>query len=270
MEKRMFLLIAACLLFSSCSSYYYSFLNSNDENGAKNEDGDFVTENDSVRISFSFYGKDAPVFISIYNKMNEPLFVDWQRSALIIDDNATSFYQETVPVQGVTESYSTYGYSDGGFSGEVTISKGISFIPPRSKVESNTLKLSNLPFENIPKEDFTKQKFAKSNTDVVNVYRITYDEENTPLRFRIYLTLYTLSENGKEEKRFSCDRSFYVSELIKTGNVPPTSFQAGKKQAGDFFYVHKVKRANAGIIVGAVAIGAAGIVIESTLTPSSY
>ena len=59
--------------------------------GEKNERGDFVQENDTVRISYRFWGENAPVTITIYNKLDEPLYVDWGRSALIIDDVATTY-----------------------------------------------------------------------------------------------------------------------------------------------------------------------------------
>lgn len=283
--KRILFVLSVVALFSlsSCSSYYYSVLESNDTIGEKNGNRDFVIENDSVFISYCFYGEDAPISITVYNKMDEPLFVDWQRSALIIDDVATSYYQEKAPIQGQTESsysgdayrwnrnYSiTDGYSAGSFAGEIALPKGVSFIPPKSKVESTPLRLSNFPFDQIPKDQYTRQKFAKSNSSVVTVRVKKFTEEDTPLAFRSYLSLYTADQENGKRKYSTFESSFYVSQLIKTGNVSPASFDAGKKQAGDFFYVHNVKGADAGLIVGAVAIGAAGIVIESTLTPDVY
>lgn len=283
--KRILFVLSVVALFSlsSCSSYYYSVLESNDTIGEKNGNRDFVIENDSVFISYCFYGEDAPISITVYNKMDEPLFVDWQRSALIIDDVATSYYQEKAPIQGQTESsysgdayrwnrnYSlTDGYSAGSFAGEIALPKGGSFIPPKSKVESIPLRLSNFPFDRIPKDQYIKQKFAKSNSSVVTVRVKNFTEEDTPLAFRSYLSLYTADQDNGKRKYSTFESSFYVSQLIKTGNVSPASFDAGKKQAGDFFYVHNVKGTDAGLIVGAVAIGAAGIVIESTLTPNSY
>ena len=284
MKSILFVLsVVALFSLSSCSSYYYSVLESNDTIGEKNGNRDFVIENDSVFISYCFYGEDAPISITVYNKMDEPLFVDWQRSALIIDDVATSYYQEKAPIQGQTESsysgdayrwnrnYSiTDGYSSGSFAGEIALPKGVSFIPPKSKVESTPLRLSNFPFDQIPKDQYTRQKFAKSNSSVVTVRVKKFTEEDTPLAFRSYLSLYTADQDNGKRKYSTFESSFYVSQLIKTGNVSPASFDAGKKQAGDFFYVHNVKGADAGLIVGAVAIGAAGIVIESTLTPDVY
>ncbi len=67
-------------------------------------EGDFVQENDTVRISYRFWGENAPVTITIYNKLDEPLYVDWGRSALIIDDVATTYDPKVASVRGESSS----------------------------------------------------------------------------------------------------------------------------------------------------------------------
>lgn len=268
---------------SGCSSYYYSTLSSNDQYGGSDENNDFVQENDSVRISYCFYGENAPISISIYNKLEQPLFVDWQRSALIIDDVATSYYQGQVAIQGQTESstssgsyrwnrrYSSSGsYSQGAFTGEVQLPRGVEFIPPHSKVEASSLCLNNLSFDKIPKNEFAKQQFAKANSEVVQLRVKQYTEEDSPLFFRSYLSLYTVGQKEQDVRYFSFERSFYISELIKAGSLSPQNFVSGQRQDGNFFYVHKTKGAEAGLIIGAIAIGTAGIVLESALEPTYH
>lgn len=106
MKRMLFVLsVVALLCMSSCSSYYYSVLESNDAVGEKNDDKDFVIENDSVCISYCFYGEDAPISITVYNKMDEPLFVDWQRSALILDDVATRLLPGECPDTGTNRIF---------------------------------------------------------------------------------------------------------------------------------------------------------------------
>lgn len=269
--------------FGSCSSYYYSTLSSNDEIGMKNDDNDFIQESDSVLVSYCFYGENAPVSITIYNKMDEPLFIDWQCSALIIEDVATSYYQDEASIRMRTESVttgetfswsksysSTGGTTSGSASGEISIPRGVSFIPPKSKITSTPLTLANFPFDRIPKEAYTKRKLATVGSEVVSVRVKKFTEEDSPLFFRSYLTLYTGGLAGQHTRQWVLERSFYIGELIKTGNLPPQNFQAGAQEAGDFFYVHKVKGANAGIIIGAIAVGTASIVLESALSPTYY
>ncbi|MCD8263001.1 MAG: hypothetical protein LUD02_01640 [Tannerellaceae bacterium] len=69
--------LVVILFLSSCSSYYYATLDSTDRTGAKNMHGDFVIENDTLTILYSFHGENAPVYVTVYNKLEEPLFVDW-------------------------------------------------------------------------------------------------------------------------------------------------------------------------------------------------
>ena len=80
MKKWMFLVCLSGMLLSlsSCSSYYYSTLASNDRSGRYDVNKDFVIDNDSVCIIYNFHGEDGPVLVTVQNKMDEPLFVDWQ------------------------------------------------------------------------------------------------------------------------------------------------------------------------------------------------
>lgn len=271
-------------MLTGCSSYYYSVLSSTDPAGERNERRDFIQETDTVRIAYSFNGEDAPVTISIYNKLNEPLFVDWTRSALIIDDVATSYYDAKAVVEGETStsSYSTaypwgcrsgdtYTSGRGSFAGNISVPAGVSFLPPKTKVEKTPLRLADFPFDKIPKDAYRKQRFGRANGGEVTMRVKEFTEADSPLYFRSYLTLYTDPATGAGvAKTLAFERSFYVSKLFKTGNVPPSTFSSDQQQAGDFFYVHNVKGTQAGIIAGAIAIGVAGVAIEATLGPVDY
>lgn len=264
---------------TSCSSYYYSVISSPDKGGERDRRRDFIQETDSVKIAYSFNGEDAPVSITIYNKMDEPLLVDWTRSALIIDDAATSYYDAKATVQGETagESYRWNGrWSDsyGVFAGEFTLPKGVDFIPPKSKVEKTPLKLSNFPFDRIPADEYRKNEYPVSNGGTTLLRIKDFTPEDTPLAFRSYLTLYTADKEGKPDKVSTFERSFYVSKLLKTGNVPPTEFREEQRWAGDFFYVRKIKGVRAGLIIGTVAVATAvvavGVAVDGHLAPEDF
>lgn len=281
MKNKLFFcgVIALLLGLAGCSSYYYSVVSSSDGKGERNRQRDFVQETDSVCIAYSFNGEDAPIGISIYNKLDEPLFVDWTRSALIIDDVATSYYDDKAAIQGETESENyqwskRWSDSYGSFAGEITLPEGVSFIPPRSKVEKTPLRLARFPFDRIPDEEYQKSEFPTSNAGTVLLRIKEFTREDTPLSFRSYLTLYTADKEGKPDKLTTFERDFYVSKLIKTGNVPPTEFRDDQRLAGDFFYVRTVRGARAGIIVGTVAVATAvvvaGVAIGNNLEPNDF
>lgn len=285
MKKQLCLLILATLLFSlsACSSYYYSMLNSNDPIGEKNEKGDFVQENDTVRISYRFWGENAPVTITIYNKSDEPIYVDWGRSALIIDDVVTSYDPKVASISGETSavisgssyswdnrSASGWSYSEGSFSGDVALPKGVEFIPPRSKTVNTPLRLANFPFNEIPKDEYVKEQMITKAATTVNIRVKDFTPEDSPLKFRSYLTLFSGGTNGKELKHSSFERTFYVSKLIKVGDVAPQYFDEGQQQSGDFFYVRETRGAAAGLVVGAIAVTAAGVAIGATVGPVGF
>lgn len=273
--------IAVFLLsMSGCTSYYYSMLGSNDLIGEKSKEGDFVQENDTVCITYCFWGERAPVMITIYNKLDEPLYVDWGRSALVIEDVAISYDSRVATMQGASQGVSstdTYqwnrqsgssrSYSEGQFAGDIMLPKGVEFIPPGAKIVSTRLQLDNLSFAEIPDGAFEKRNMTTNKSTPIHVKIKKFTEEDSPLRFRSYLTLYTGGENGKEVRHSSFGRSFYVAQLIKAGNVAPGSFDEGLQKAGDFFYIREVRGVKAGLVIGAIAVTAAGVAVEATLGP---
>jgi len=55
-------LVASAIALSGCSTYQYASLNSELE---KDENSAFVTENDTVKILYSFIGQNCPVTIQV-------------------------------------------------------------------------------------------------------------------------------------------------------------------------------------------------------------
>src|ERR1044072_8385415 len=96
---RAFLLfILLTILIASCSRYQYVTINGSDIKSNNNHE--FVEENDSVRIQYTFNGPDAPINLVIVNKTSVPIIIDWSRSALIVNDKAISYVSNLVPIEG--------------------------------------------------------------------------------------------------------------------------------------------------------------------------
>lgn len=285
MRNLLYLFVFAALLLglSACSSYYYSMLNSNDPSGRRMRE--VILCRKTIRyVSLIVSGeRTPPVTITIYNKLDEPLYVDWGRSALIIDDVATTYDPKVASVRGESSSVASgssfhwsdrsssgWSYSEGSFSGDVSLPKGVEFIPPHSKLVNTPLQLANFPFNEIPKEEYVKEQMTTKANTTVNIRVKDFTEEDSPLRFRSYLTLFAGGTNGKPLKHSSFERNFYLAKLIKVGDVAPQYFDEGQQQSGDFFYVKETHGATAGLVVGAIAVTAAGVAIEATLGPVNY
>ena len=67
------MILGVLMLFSSCSTYYYSTLSSSEGVAEKDDFGDFVYENDSVKVVYSFFGYNLPIHITVINNSDQPL-----------------------------------------------------------------------------------------------------------------------------------------------------------------------------------------------------
>ena len=67
-----FYLFLCFLLLSGCSKFQYVYIDSHLQ---QNEKKEFTTENDTVMIKYSFAGKDFPITLTIFNKLNQPLYI---------------------------------------------------------------------------------------------------------------------------------------------------------------------------------------------------
>jgi hypothetical protein len=202
---RTFLLFGLVILvLTSCSKYQYYTLSS--ENVPKDKKHQFVVENDSCRIIYNFSGAKGPVSICIFNKMQQPLQVDWKRSAVIVGDSSTSFFQPEMKFSGEVER-NRYAINQD-VNGVITQQETIDFIPPQSSVTKQTRWISS-KFLKLNNGEGQEIKTAQQK---IKLYKFT--KENSPVLFRTYLTLISGSTS------FHLDNSFYANEMIETHTAP--------------------------------------------------
>lgn len=221
MKYLLFVLPALVGFISSCSStYYYSTLSSNDEGISRDSLGSFVFNTDTIQVIYSFQGHDGPIQISVHNKLNRPMYIDWSRSAIIINDVATSYAEkEANPADQVIGS-EALPYS----SSSKTTTLGymynpsyVSFVPPMRKIQHCSLSLSNLSFGYINKKEYENGVVRNAHNRDVKIKTLSFSEENTPLFFESYLTISL--ENGST---YTITQSFYIANLIQTKKLQPS------------------------------------------------
>jgi hypothetical protein len=175
-----------------------------------------VGENDSLRITYNFSGRSGPIKISVYNKMDQPVEIDWKKSAMIIADSAISFFDPAMTITGELDRtrYSIYQ----NITGTVSPPEAIDFIPPKSSITKQKI--------------FVRDKWEKIETEnsmkVKNQgHRIHYifSKSNSPMIFRTYLTFLT------GNKSFEIEHRFYASEITEKSH---DNFENG---AGNQFYI---------------------------------
>lgn len=255
-------LLAFIPLCISCSTYQYCTISS--DVIARNDKNEFVVENDSIRLVYNFYGKNAPVNITVQNKLKVPVYIDWQRSALVLNDKTVTYAPAELKIDGSYHggSYnfgnrSGYGVNSGHIRASASLPPTVEFIPPQAFLTRNPLVITNKYIDTIPETAFKRTRHIPVEGLSVSVRKATFTEETSPLRFRSFLT-YMIGESSAKPQ--SIEHSFYVSELINTGNGPNSMMLHGDLR-GNQFYVSK--STGAGTALGVIA-GAAVIVVVAT------
>lgn len=264
--RKIFLFLIAIASLSSCSRYYVSTLESS--NTFKNETtGEFKFENDTLAITYNFYGVNAPISIELYNKLNEPLYVNWQKSALIKGDRATSYSGRQLTFDAKLSGSSLEGIEhidgrettdyDAKISGAATLPEEISFIPPKSRITKIPLKLAQIDYKAISDTLYQRSYISLTGRPGVWAKEASFNSQNSPLNFKSYLTLYT--QKGNDQSTFSLRQDFYISNLIKTAANPKVMTALESKPGNVFYYSETTGygKTMAGVGIGALAVGAA-------------
>lgn len=226
--------ITAILFLSSCTVYQVMTVSSNEvrQNGAQ----EFVIENDSFELCYNFNGQNGPINVRIKNKLQQPLYVDWQRSALIINNQAISYVPNKVPINGSVAATTfdwtrDFATTSGRFQATAILPAEIDFIPPQTYVTRQLIGITNQGIDRLPDSVFKKKRIPAMGDGVEVVKEAWFTAATSPLVFTSYLTMMV----GKiDPKPVVCQHQFYVSQLVKMSNSP--ELLNGDKR-GDRFYV---------------------------------
>jgi hypothetical protein len=215
---------------AGCKHYQYATV-SGDLN--LDESNKFIYENDIVRVKYWFKGLNGPIQIEVFNKLNKSIYADWGKSAMIQDEKRFAYWEDisilkTGTIGATVNVINGVTVGTGRTRGTLLRSERISFIPPQSAVTVSPLKLKATFFDHaIP----TKADQIKLGSE--KAYAFDYTPENSPLKFRSYLTL-SITEDFKEPVIF--DNKFWVSKIIETLATPgysstnaPNQFHVSKR-----------------------------------------
>ena len=196
-------LFLVTLSFTACTTYQYVTIDSSQLQ--KTKEDLLVTENDTMRILYSFSGPGGDVIITIYNRLNEPFYVDWSRSAMI--RNGQSFTIRR---------------------------KDVLLIPPQANVSTVLLNLNEqgggIPRLAIPDTARTR-RFTNPTGSTTRYKAVDFAEANSPIRLKSYLT-FLFGPNGSADRAVT--HSFYIGESAHTAD-PPYVYR--RYHAGDMLYV---------------------------------
>lgn len=225
------------LLFALSGCYvpkmYQSFEIASKEN-LKLENHCYTFENDTVKIVYDFFAENGKMWFIIFNKKSSPLYIDWNKSSLIVNSNKVAYWTDNVVTRSKakadTRYYEVYPYyplSDYAsylLQRQYSLSESvtsrperITVVPPQAqcfKVEFNLCDFDirpDPPYTEVTAERTRLGDFK--NTDVTGTLTSKdYTADNSKLAFNNFLTL-SFSENFTNE--FYITNRFYASKVVE-------------------------------------------------------
>jgi len=204
--RHLILLVLIVLTFGACSPYQYLTLDSSQ-----------LSKNDKKQ-----------------------LYINWKKSALIRDENSTSLFDPNVTMTGTASStgyrVGRFTASSSNFTASFALPEGMDFIPPSSAITKylqpigQSGSLVSYVADSIRKEILVDPQGAF----IAKYQRLTYDENQSPIRFKSYMT-FTIGNNSPVE--FSETHSFYVGEVMQS-SAPPEIFNL-YQQEGDKLFIRR-------------------------------
>ncbi|MCC5930565.1 MAG: hypothetical protein JJU28_15065 [Cyclobacteriaceae bacterium] len=216
-KSSLYFCIFFVLFSSACTRYQYALIESP---LPKNEDSSYLYENDTFSILYSFNGKNGPLQITFTNKSTQPLFIDWSRSAYIANGHQHSVWEEGSGQSAITQ------------------------IAPKAQ-DSFIRRYLSVGFIELP--EFQKQKSTlNTNTGKVNAELYDYKQEDSPLKFSVYLTI---ANDIGFKNPIGLTHDFWLKEVNNTMASPGTLTSYGKNQ----FHNQKMSAGGHLITIGAIA-----------------
>ncbi len=210
--KPLLFFIASLLLLDGCTPN--AQLVTLRGNNVKPDADGLVLDNDTLTLRYSFYSERGLMNLTLFNKLNVPLYVDWKKSAFIVGKNKLDYWYDVADVNLTGSSYRYYHSSTGSLSGTISKEDQVAFIPPRTELVKRqfiVLPGGELPLLGQPALKQEPATYEPGNQKkLVNVQQYSYLPEQSPLTFRNFLTLSTQRDFQKE---FFIDTNFWAADV---------------------------------------------------------
>lgn len=241
MKIKTILLAIIAIVFYGCSSNYIQVFETTSKNDKIKKEINYVYENDSVRITYGFWGDKGIMSFAVYNKLKKPLYIDWKKSSYISNTTKINYWDDVTTTNtverrasvGVMNNLALRKYyvanSVGVTSSSSSKPERITFIPPNSNYYRTQFNL--FPVKELKIKDFQKVEKASivNKSKTITVFERSIARDESPLIFRNFITL-SYSENFVTE--FYVDNEFYVSKVT---NVKPREFEGMLKKENSSF-----------------------------------
>lgn len=226
--KYLILLFSTILMCSSCSSLKYQI----GQIEPKNVSEELKFENEDLILTYDFWGEGGRLYFEIYNKTDEPIFIDWEHSNFVFNGYSYDYFtnEESITSIGVYDDLLGRNYNGVLHRNGTEYSKQVisrqqkkAQVPPNSNLRTKVVGL-----------DFP---YLRSKNDTQN-----FNESNSPLDVRTYLG-YALKKNLDDVEELEyIDNQFYIKSIKDIKNSEIKKFESRDR----FYVVSKQKMRDSG------------------------
>ena len=194
----------------------------------------WVAEDDTIMLRYSFWAEQGTVSFVIYNKSSRQIFIDWKNSALVVNDRKVDYWNDAVRVSTSSSTSSrrsttTRGKNTSSFdwswitssaSTEIGIGvteglmvrdERITSLPPKSYIGVERFRILS---ERLDPSSYQSEVLSVPNpADPIRIDKVdhaSFAMDISPLRLRNYLSI---SFHEDMSDSFSVDDSFWLSEI---------------------------------------------------------
>ena len=168
---------------------------------AKTHDGAYVSENDTVKVTYFFWSEKGVFSFKVQNKTDKPLFIDWEQSEFKSLGQTFDYWPDNEPGKptGIKADFHydgppvmpgyTADQGVGGAGANKNRNPRVSEIKPHgSLIRSSYYIFPKSHFEMGAKYHSRYLSLKEDKTIMTQVYELDYNKTNTPLRFHSRVT----------------------------------------------------------------------------------
>lgn len=185
------------LTITACKTYQIATVKSRDVSLISDK---YSYANDTLAINYQFWQQNGSMNFEIYNKTDQPIYINWKNSAYIDNGEKKAYWVDGSQSQFYgTSNNIGFGVSTGRGKTITVKDEQVTSIPPHSRIKKSTFIL----YPNI-KVPIASKKLKTG---------MTFDRLSSPIKFRNYIA-YSATETFNATTFL--DNDFYVSSLRLT------------------------------------------------------
>ena len=239
MRKSMVNVLSIIIIVIMASSCSYTNIYEIKPIGTEIKDNNyFEFENDTVKVTYSFWEDKGVMAFTFYNKLNIPVYIDWKKSSVIKNDEKIDYWADETKTKSHSITWynnsrlfsggnNLFNYAQSSSESKSIRPERITFISPRSSVTRIQSNLYNITPEKISSST-SGSILSRDGQKNFTVEFVEYTQESSQFIFRNFLTF---STSEKFDKEIYIDNGFYVSRInkIKTKKLEGVAVYNKKK-----------------------------------------